>query len=64
MATKNMIMLFYAATTAVLIFLGYNYANKIVEVSANIGALLGGLLGITISIALWYTVGKKMVKKD
>ena len=58
---KASIMLFYGILVIVLGFFGYNFMNKVVEVSSEIGAFIGALVGLIISVALWYTVGKKLV---
>ncbi len=59
---KTTVMIMYGALTVAFVFVGYKFANKIVDVSSEIGALLGGIAGLIISIALWYAVGKKLVK--
>lgn len=59
---KTSIMAAYAALTIALIVVGYKYTNKFINVTSEIGALFGGVAGVVISVALWYTVGKKLVK--
>ena len=59
---KTTVMICYGALTVALGFVGYKFANKIIDVSSEVGALLGSVAGIMISIALWIFVGKKLVK--
>jgi hypothetical protein len=59
---KTTVMIMYGAMTVAFVFLGYKFVNKIIDVSSEIGALLGGIAGLILSIALWYTVGKKLIK--
>lgn len=59
---KTTVMIFYGALTITLGVIGYKFANKIVDVSSEIGALLGTVAGIIISVALWVFVGKKLIK--
>lgn len=57
-----MTMVFYGVLTAALTYVGYKYTNKFVGVTEQVGAFVGAVVGVTISIALWYTVGKKFVE--
>lgn len=60
--SKEQIMGFYVLLTLVLAFVGYFVGRK-----HNKGmhyALMSGLLGVLISVVLWFTVGKKMVGKN
>lgn len=59
---KTTVMVFYGALTVALGFLGYKFANKIIDVSSEVGALLGGIAGLIISVGLWVFIGKKMIK--
>ena len=52
MATFNQVMLFYLVLTVILGFVG-NYYGK---------PVYGVVAGLVISVVLWYTVGKNMVK--
>ena len=55
-------MFIYAVIIAILAVGGY-FTVKYIKVTEYIGATFGVILGIVTSIALWFAVGKGMVKK-
>lgn len=59
---KSTIMIFYGALTVALGFLGYKFAGKVIGVTSEVGALLGTVAGVAISVGLWVFVGKKLIK--
>jgi len=59
-----MTMIFYGVLTAALTYVGYKYTNKFVNVTEQVGAFVGAVAGVTISVGLWYTVGKKFVESS
>ena len=56
------VMFIYAVIIAILAVGGY-FTVKYIKITEYIGAAFGVVLGIVTSIALWYAVGKNMVKK-
>lgn len=55
---KSTVIIMYGAMTVAFVFLGYKFANKVIDISSELGAVIGLIL----SVALWYFIGKKLVK--
>ncbi len=63
MGRLAMVIGFYVLLTLILVALGYFVVPRVVKLGKNIGGFLGAVLGIVISIALWFLIGKRMVSK-
>ena len=58
------IMIFYAVLILVLAALGFKFTSKVIQVTSTMGGILGAVLGVFLSILLWFTVGKKLVSNE
>lgn len=57
------IFIFYALIIAVLASVGYFIIPTFIQISRSIGGLIGAIIGLFISIILWFIVGEKFVSK-
>lgn len=57
-----LVFMFYGLLIGLMTWVGYHFTQKIVSVSKNVGAILGAVIGIMLSVALWFWMGKKIVE--
>lgn len=58
------IFLFYGLVIAVMAWLGYHFTKLLVNVSSEIGAFLGTLVGIGVVVLLYIYIGKKYMEGE
>lgn len=57
-----LVFMFYGFFIALLAWIGYVTAKFSIKIGAELGSVVGALLGIMIVVFLWYKVGKKFVE--
>jgi len=58
------IFIFYGVLIGLLAYAGYWTTSFLVKGASEIGAVLGGIIGVVLSVYLWLYFGKAMVEKS
>lgn len=56
---KNQIFAFYTVIVVLLSVLGFFQGEKILKLDKHKGAAAGAMMGLVISVILWYSYGKE-----